>query len=184
MEMPSIFLYLDPYLIWFYRLTGHAWGDFFLGTFALACFCLLLGEITVSLAFWFSRKRIDQTTSEADRYQNLSIEALKAGDKAAYNAANKLANEAFGQSFFLQIALSAAFLWPICFALAWMQYRFLEVEIPIPFTGFSVGYIAPFIVLYIVAYQILKRLKRRLPRFSSFKTTLDAHPAEGQKSPP
>lgn len=181
--MPSIFLYLDPYLIRLYRLTGYAWADFLLGTFALACFCLLLGEITVSLAFLAARKRINQTTAEADRYQNLSIEALKAGDKAAYNAANKLANEAFGQSFFLQIALSAAFLWPICFALAWMQHRFLEVEIPLPFTGFSVGYIAPFIVLYIAAYQIFKQLKRRLPFFRRIDAMPDPSPGKPKEAP-
>jgi hypothetical protein len=182
MEMSSLFLYLDPYLIWFYRLTGHAWLDFFLGTFVLASHALILGEITVSLVFLAARKRLEHTAAEADRYQALSIEALKAGNKPAYDAANTMANEAFGKSFFLQMTLSAAFLWPIPFALAWMQHRFQEVEFPLPFLGISMGYIAPFIVLYIAGYQIFKRLRRRLPFLRRGQDIQEVRPAEAQKS--
>jgi hypothetical protein len=181
MEMNPVFLFLDPYLIWFYRRTGHAWVDFFLGTFVLAFIALLIGEITVSLVFLVVRKRIDHAAGEAERYQALSIEALKAGDKEVYKSINKLANEAFGKSFFMQLTLSAAFLWPVPFALAWMQHRFLEVEIPLPFTSYTVGYIAPFIVLYIAAYQIFKRLKPRLPFFRRVKAILDTYPGADQE---
>lgn len=184
MEMPSLFQYLDPYLIWFYRLTGHAWVDFLLGTFILASIALLLGEITVSLVFLAARKRINHATAEAERYQSLSLEAMRAGNKSAYDAANTLANEAFGKSFFLQLTLSAAFLWPIPFALAWMQHRFFEVEVPIPFTGHTASYIAPFIILYLAAYQIFKRLKRRLPLCQRLKAMTDTCPAADQKTPP
>ena len=67
------------------------------------------------------------------------MEALKAGDRPAYEAANKLANEAFSKSFFMQLTLSATFFWPVFFALGWMQYRFLEIEFPIPGTGLVPG---------------------------------------------
>ena len=179
MEMPSFLLALDPYLIWFYRLPGNAYVGFFLGTLVLAFISLIIGEITISLASRLMGKHLDAAAAETLRYQDLSIEAAKAGDKASYKATNKLANEAFGKSFFSLAAFSMARLWPAPFALAWMQYRFFEVEFPIPGTGFSVGYIAPFIVLYIVAYQILKRLKHRLPSFSRIKEIPDTHPAEG-----
>ena len=60
------------------------------------------------------------------------MEALKAGNRPAYEAANKLANEAFGKSFFMQLTLSATFFWPVFFALGWMQYRFLDWSSPCP----------------------------------------------------
>lgn len=154
--------FVDQYLIVLYRLTGHIWVDFVLGTFLLAFLCLVLGETTIFLIFLLSRRRILEKTSEAEKYHDLSIEALKAGDKEAYLAANQLANEAFGHSFFQQAALSAAFLWPVCFALGWMQFRFLEVVFPIPGTGWSMGFIGPFIIIYIAAYFLFKRLKKGL----------------------
>ena len=89
----------------------------------------------------------------------MSIQALKAGDRPAYEAGNKLANEAFNKSFFLGVAQSAAFFWPVGLVLAWMQYRFLGLAFPIPVIGWSVGYIGIFIPLYIAAWWLVKLLK-------------------------
>jgi hypothetical protein len=174
MEMPKFLMILDPYLIWFYRATGHAWIDFIIGTFVLALIAVILGEFTISLAYLAARSRIEKVTGETIRYQNLSVDALTAGDKGAYQAANKLANDAFGHSFFLQIALSAAFLWPICFALAWMSYRFKEVEFPVPYLHFSFGFIAVFLVLFVAAYFVFKPVKYRIPYFRRIKEMLKA----------
>ena len=173
--MQPLFQFVDQYLIRFYRLTGQAGVDFVIGTFVLAGICLLIGEVTVFLAFRFTRKRLDEKTAEAEKYQNLSIDALKAGNKEAYEAANKLAKEAFGHTFFQQVALSSAFLWPVFIALAWMQHRFLEVEFPIPGTNWSLGFIGVFIILYVAAYFLFKRVKKRLPFFRRMK----AMPAPG-----
>ncbi len=180
MEMPPFFLFFDPYLIRLYRITGYAWVDFFLGTMALAFIVLIIGEFTISLAFLASRKRIERVTDEAVKYQNLSMEALAAGDKEAYRAANKLANDAYGHSFFMQLALSAAFLWPICFALVWMGYRFSGLEFPLPFTGLSMGYMGVFILLYVAAYQAFKRVKYKLPYFRRIKVLLDGYRRGGR----
>jgi hypothetical protein len=158
MEMHPFYLALDPYLIWSYRLTGHAGMNLVIGTLVLALIALLIGEVTAFLAFWFTRKGIDRYAEEAAKYQTLSMDALKAGNKEAYTAANTLANDAFGRSFFQQLTLSAAFLWPVFFALAWMQYRFLHIEFPIPGTKWSLGFMGPFIIIYVAAYLILKRL--------------------------
>ena len=163
MEMPPFFHWLDPYLIWFYRITGQPWLNFLLGTLAAAVLALLVGEFTSFLASFMVRRRFEQVAGEAKKYQDLSMEALKSGDRPAYEAANKVANEAFGKSFFMQVALSATFFWPIFFALGWMQYRFLEMAFPLPFIGFSLGYIGVFILLYIPAYVLFKQVKRRLP---------------------
>ena len=180
MEMHPFLLFLDPYLIRLYRITGYAWVDFFLGTLALAFVVLIIGEFTISLAFLASRKRIERVTDEAVKYQNLSMEALAAGDKEAYRAANRLANDAYGRSFFMQLALSAAFLWPICFALVWMGYRFSGLEFPLPFTGLSMGYMGVFILLYVAAYQAFKRVKYKLPYFRRIKVLLDGYRRGGR----
>ena len=180
MEMHPVFLYLDPYLIWFYRLSGSAELNFLLGTLALAVLSLLVGKFTSFLAARIVRRHYEKVTGEAKRYQELSIEALKAGDRPAYEGANKLANEAFGKSFYSQVALSATFVWPIFFVLAWMQHRFLEVGFPIPGTNWSLGFIGVFIPIYIAAYLIMKRL----PRLHRFKGRLkyDALQAPNQES--
>ena len=171
--MSPFYTIIDPYLIFFYRITGYSFLDFLIGTFALACMALMLGELTISWAFLISRKYIDKITGEMTRYQELSEDALAAGDQKAYRASNKLANDAFGKSFFMQIALSAAFLWPIFFALDWMGHRFAEMEFRILFTDYSVGYICVFIVLYAAAHIIFKRIKYKLPYFRNIGAILD-----------
>ena len=102
------------------------------------------------------------------------MEALKAGDRPAYEAANTMANEAFGKSFYSQVALSATFVWPIFFALGWMQHRFLEVAFPLPFIGFSLGYIGAFLILYIAAYFMFKPVKRRLAYYRRIQELKEA----------
>jgi hypothetical protein len=176
MQMHPVFLFLDPYLIWFYRLTGHGFADFLLGTLVLACFALIVGEITIALAFLATRKRVEKFSQEALKYQNLSLDALKAGNKEAYRAANKLANDSFGHSFFMQIALSAAFLWPAFFALAWMNYRFAGLEFPLFNTGYALGFIGVFVLLYVAAYLVFKRVVYKLPYFRKIKALLDGYP--------
>jgi hypothetical protein len=181
-EMHPWYMLIDPFLVWFYRLTGYALVDFLVGTFFLALLTVVIGEFTISLAFLASRKYIDDTTDEVVRYQNLSVDALSAGDKEAYRAANKLANDAFGRSFFMQIALSAAFLWPIFFAVDWMGHRFSDVEFRILFTDYSVGYICIFIALYAAARIIFKRIKYKLPYFKNIGSILNSYaPTSGNR---
>ncbi len=174
MEMPPFFQWLDPYLIWGYRITGHARADFLLGTLAAAVLALLVGEFTSCLASFLVRRRYQEVAGEAKRYQDLSMEALRSGDRPAYEAANQVANEAFNKSFFMQVALSATFFWPAFLILGWMQYRFLEVEFPLPFVGFSLGYIGVFILLYIPVYILYKQTKRRLPHCRRGQAGLDS----------
>jgi len=178
MEMHPFYQALDPYLIWFYRISGQAAVDFVIGTLVLAGICLFIGEVTVTLAFLCAGKRLGEKTAEAEKYKDLSIDALKAGDKEAYQAANQLAKDAFGHTFFQQMALSSAFLWPAFFALAWMQYRFLEVEFPIPGTPWSLGYIGTFIIIYLAAYFLCKRVKNKVRNFRRPKAVRLSNPPE------
>ena len=166
------YLFLDPYLIWWFRLTGQAGLNFLLGTLAVAMLALLVGEFTSFLASFLVRRHSQEVAGEARKYQELSMEALKAGDRPAYEAANKLANEAFNKSFFMQLALSATFFWPIFFFLGWMQYRFFELEFPIPVIGYSLGYIEVFILVYIPVYLLFKKTKRQIPHFRTIKAVM------------
>lgn len=172
MEMHPFYAALDPCLIWFYRLTGYGLVDFFAGTFVLAWIALVIGEFTISVVFLVLKRRITEMTAEVTRYHNLSMDALAEGNRPAYTAANKLANDAFGKSFFMQIALSGAFLWPIFFALVWMDYRFSQIEFELLFTDYTVGYPCIFVALYAVAYLIFKRVKYSLPYFRRIRTML------------
>jgi hypothetical protein len=183
MEMPSLYLFLDPYLIWFYRLTGQTGWNFLIGTSVVAVLALMVGEFTSFLASLMVRRHFTQVAGEAKKYQDLSMEALKAGDRPAYEAANKLANDAFNKSFFMQLALSATFFWPIFFMLGWMQERFQGIEIPLVVVPYSLGFVGIFIILYALAYFLFKRVKYRLPYFRRIKGILDANNLQGGNSP-
>jgi hypothetical protein len=162
MEMHPIFRLFDPVFIWFYRITGYATADFVIGTLALAFLAVALGEASLRLVFLIARRPLDEAAAEARKYQNLSMDALAVGDRPSYEAANKLANDAFSKTFFTQVAQSGAFLWPVCVALAWMGYRFADLAFPLPVGHISLGYIGAFILLYIPAYFLFKRGKQRL----------------------
>jgi hypothetical protein len=164
MDMPPLFLWLDPYLIWFFRLTDHTMVNFILGTAAMATLALLMGKIGAALVRTGGHRYANRLTDEAKKYQDLSIQALQAGERPVYEAANTLANEAFSKSFFLGVAQSGAFFWPVGFILAWMQYRFLAIEfLPIPGTNLAIGFIGVFILMYLMITLIMNKLKRRIP---------------------
>ncbi len=177
--MSQLFVTIDPILIIFYRITGFAFIDFLLGTFILACMAVIVGELTISALFLINRKHIEEVNAEILRYQNLSFNALSAGNKEIYKTANKLANDAFGRSFFLQIALSAGFLWPAFFVMLWMSYRFSDIQFDFMFTGREVGFICPFIALFAAAYLIFKRIKYKIPYFNRVKAILNTYNYEG-----
>jgi len=174
--------WIDNALIFFYRLPEVPIAGYFLGTFVLALCCVVIGQLTISVAFLANRRRIDADNSNMVRMQNLSIKALAAKNKGAYKAFNKEANEAFGKVFFMQIALAAASLWPVPFALAWMQTRFSEVEFPLPFAlpmlGDTVGYTFSFFPILILAFMLFGKVKRYLPYFKRIHGILDGYTKE------
>ena len=139
--------FMDQLFMPVYRWPAEPILGFYLGTAVLALICVVVGEFSLSVAFLLDHKRIQAMTGEVVRMHNLSIQALQAGDGESYRACNKLANEAFGKMFFRQVALSMSSLWPLPFALAWLQYRFFNVEFPLPLLEFSLGYIGVFIII-------------------------------------
>jgi hypothetical protein len=174
----AFYVQADRFLIFWYRLTGHALLDYFFGTFIVALLCVVIGEVTVSLAIRINRRHIDAMNAEVEHKERLSLAAYKAGDKAGYQALNKQATDVWGKHFFTMIGYSAGILWPIPFALGWMQTRFAAVAFPIalPFSllfGPSVGYLFTFIPLYILARIIFKHMRPWLPYFKNVQRTLD-----------
>jgi len=77
--------------------------------------------------------------------------------------------------FFNMFGLSAASLWPACFALAWMQERFIDLPLSIPFTELKANYVVVFLVCYIGAKIFFGRVKRHLPYFKGMHQMLRAY---------
>lgn len=161
----------------FYRFPDNALAGYCLGTFALAFISTIIGEYSIAFAFRLNQDMIIKDNQKIKHYQDLSFEALKAGDKAAFKACNSIANEAYGKSFFTQITLSAASLWPVFIALGWMQYRYMEVKFNLPFSipliGGTVGYFFIFLVCYISVRMAVGRVRSFLHKRSG-KKLMDA----------
>jgi hypothetical protein len=155
---------LDAALIAPYRLLANPVAAFWLGTFVLALLCLLLGRLSYDLVWRFNRGHYAKEEGEMTRMHNLSVAAIEAGDKTAYKAANKEANEAFGKSFFAGAALFSVSIWPLPFALAWLATRFEGVDVPL-FPGHAVRYNAVFLGLYILLRLGMWSLWQKLPFF-------------------
>ncbi|MBA3010676.1 MAG: hypothetical protein KKF12_06760 [Proteobacteria bacterium] len=162
---------IDAFLILFYRFTDIAIADYMIGTFCLSMMAVVLGELTVSLALRFNKKYLDQLSERMNRKEALSIEAYERGDMAGYKGLNKQATDAWGRKFFAMMGHSAAILWPIPFALGWMQTRFtgVDFEILFPFSLItdSVGYTFSFFPIYVLSRIVFGHMRPFLPYFSS-----------------
>jgi hypothetical protein len=180
--MDSVNLWLDPYLITLFRFSGYALADFLVGTFLVGLLTVMVGAISSFLAAQANGKFVQETTDEMKRYEGLSVKAAQAGDVTAFHAANKLSNDAFGRSFFQGAAVSAAFIWPVFFALDWMRFRFSEVDFPVLWTPISIGYFTIFAVLYVAAYLVFQRVRGV---FSSVKSgSAEVHAVAGEAQTP
>lgn len=159
--------WLDAVLIAPFRWPDSPHIGLWLGSGLLSCLCLLLGELTSAGLFFLQRRRLLEMQDGVLRYHNLSVDALYAGNKEAYLAANTLAHEDFGRSFFAQAAVGMAGLWPLPFALAWMALRFEGIAVyTIPGTSLQAGYVFVLLTTYIAARIAFARCKKHLPLFS------------------
>jgi hypothetical protein len=151
----------------FYRIPDNPLLGYFLGTSVLSLVCVVIGKCSISIAFRLNKKQIYHDNHEITHYQSLSIEALKTGDKASFKACNSIANDAYGNNFFAQVALSAASLWPVFIALGWMQYRFADVKFILPLSipggGNTIGYVTFFLICYISIRILFGQIKDNLP---------------------
>jgi len=169
---------IDPVLISFFRLTDSAMFGFLIGTFSLCLLCVVLGELTISAAIRLNRKHLQELKKEILHKEKLSMQAYAEDDQVSYKALNKEANEAWGRHFFTMAAYSGGILWPVPFALAWMQTRFQGVDFELVFPlnrllADNVGYPFIFIPMYILARIVFKYLRPRLPYFRGVQAMLD-----------
>jgi hypothetical protein len=177
--------WLDTSLIYFFRLPDIPILGYYLGCCMLALACVVVGQITIAIAFFWNQKFIDRDNHEMVHMHNLSVRALLSKDKRAYTSCNKAANEAFGKVFFSQIALSISSLWPIPFAVSWLQIRFQDVAFPLPVTlpviGDHVGFMFTFLPIYILVYILFGQIKGHLPFFRTVVKRLEMYDVEGKE---
>jgi len=176
--LTAFFYHSDGFLIFFYRLTGDAFADYIIGTMVLAFICVIIGELSVSLAIRYNKRYLDSMSREMMEKERLSLEAHRVGDTEGYKALNKEATDVWGKHFFTMVAYSAGILWPLPFALGWMQTRFADVEFDLAFPlslifGKSVGYIFTFIPIYILCRIFFKYMRPYLPYFKGVQIALN-----------
>lgn len=163
-----LFQFCDAWLIAPYRWLQWSQASFLLGTTLLALYCVLIGQVCLLVMDVLQQRRREKFEHDAHRHSDLALQALLVQDKDAYLAQNTLAKDAFSQSMSLAVGRMAASLWPALVALAWMDLRFRDVPLELPFAlpgvGTIVFYPFPFVLIYVALRLILARLRGVLCR--------------------
>ncbi len=179
--MEWLYSWLDPVLYAPYSLLGpKSFFGFLVATMPLALACTIVGEVSMWVAGKAVGREVKARTEKVRHYHEISLQALEERDKKTFQAADKIAKEAYGQSFVLDLCLGIGSIWPCFFALAWLQHKFGYAHtLPLPLVGWNMGYLGVFIISYLlvrVSYGLIKgRLRRRRAR---------AVPAEGDQATP
>ena len=163
--MTTFFSFADRVLMQPYHVFGEAVYGFWFGTFCLAVLCVLVGRLTGALLYRLNKPYYEKENAELERVHELSIRAANAGDKEAFKAINRLANDSFGKNFFAGAALFSATLWPLPFALHWLSGRFEGVPVHVFPNGTELGYVFVMFACYIgvrLAGAWLTRKRRRI----------------------
>ncbi len=181
----TLYTQLDAFLIYFFRLADNPMLGYLSGIAVLALGCVILGELSMGVAYRWNHVFLARDSRSLVRMQNGSLRALQARDKEGYQALNREANDAFSKLFFTQVALAAASLWPLPFAMHWLQARFGEVVFALPITlppvGDSVGYAFTFIPMYILVRILFGHVKGRLPFFRGIRALQAREQQTGEK---
>ena len=164
---------LDPWFIGPFRWLPSATGGYLFGTVLLALQCVVLGDLAATAVAYLNRGYIRSIREKMDRHHNLSELALIQGDKESFKAVNRQALDAFGYSFSMGAAIFCVSIWPLPFALAWLNLRFAEAPITLPFhvplVGQAVPYLTSFLLLYIAVRMIYSRVAGRLSWYNAMK---------------
>jgi hypothetical protein len=158
---------LDVFLVNMYSVTGSPVIDYFTGTLLLALITVLIGDFTTSLVYRANKSHFTFLNSRLAELHDISMMALKLKDRSNYHAVNREANDTFGLFFFGMAGLSAAYLWPAFFAVAWMQTRFADIAFPLFMTGWNANYTFTFLVSYLLMRLLFSRLRPYLPYFKA-----------------
>jgi hypothetical protein len=183
--MPSsfetLYYHIDAALIYFFRLTANPMLGYMAGIAVLALLCVVIGDLTVAVAFRVNGSFFRRDNRELVSMQNKSLLALQARDKKSYQACNEMANDSFGKVFFTQIALGASSLCPVPFALQWLDGRFGDVAFLLPFalgSRTTVGYAFTFIPMYILVRILFAHARTQLPGYRRLTVPEVLEPSE------
>jgi hypothetical protein len=175
-NLETLYHQTDAALVFFFRLVENPMLGYLIGIAVLALGCAVIGDLTIALAFRFNGAFFKRDNQELVRMQNKSLLALQAKDKESYQACNQVA-----KVFFSQIALGASSLWPVPFALQWLNGRFADVAflLPIPLGARTeVGYAFTFIPMYILMRILFGQVKDRLPGYRRLTALKDEDDGE------
>ena len=163
-DFDSVYPIIDTLLIAPYRIGLPTVAAFWFGSALIALWCTIAGELSMSLVYIWNRDYYTDLNREMTRMHNISVEAVRHKEKDTFKSANKWANEYFGKVFFSQAALFAVSLWPMPFAMAWMQGRFSGLDIhTVPFINFGLGYPFVFILSYIIVRFSFSKVRGFIP---------------------
>ncbi len=163
--MSEFEILLDSFLMLPFRLPSSAVLGLWLGCIVLAFYCVLIGEGIRYLFMAMHKKYYTGLSDDTIHYHDLSMKALHSGNKEAYLAANTMAHEKFGKSFFARASVSMAILMPVPFALNWLSLRFEGITVhKVPFTEKGVGYVFVFLISYIILRIVASKVRRRLTK--------------------
>lgn len=164
----AVYQFLDPWLIWAFRLGDNPHVGFAVGVFWLSLLTTVIGELCMAGVYFLNKKHFAAIHKDMVCHHNLSLRALGAKDKTAWKACNSIANDAFGKNFFSRIALFASSLWVVPFAIGWLYFRFASVDFALPYLG-QIGVSFIFIPAYILTRVLFSRVKPALPVFRAIK---------------
>lgn len=163
-----VYEFLDPWMIWAFRISGNAYVGFALGLIWVALVATIIGELCMAGVYFSNKKHFRTINRDMVDHHNLSVRALGAKDKTAWKACNSIANDAFGKNFFAHMALFASSLWIVPFTIGWLFYRFGQVDFDVPFMG-AVGPAFIFIPVYILVRYLFCKAKPWIPVFKSIR---------------
>lgn len=181
MTFTQLEIALDPLFIWMFRIPAPPLVAFALGLAIMALVLTMIGELSLAGAYFLNRKHFARIHREMVRNNNNSVRALARADKKSYTACNAMANEAFGQNFFSGLALFAASVWPVAFAMGWLSLRYGAVEFPLPFVERTVGPNFYFVPLYIAVRIAFSFAKPYLPVYSRIQKAVKANQDPGER---
>jgi len=172
-----IYEFLDPWMIWAFRMTDNPYVGFAIGIFWVCLLATILGELCMAGVYFLNAKHFAKINRDMVSHHNLSVQAIGCKDKKAWKACNSIANEAFGKNFFSHIALFASSLWVVPFGIGWLFYRFGEVDFAVPLIG-AVGPSFIFIPAYILTRYLFNKAKPWIPLFRLIKRKIKENEGE------
>ena len=152
-----------------YHIVANPDAGFYVGTFLLALIIAVLGELAVVGLFLANREYFENINEMLLENHAKSVDAHKRGDREAFAMYNKQANEAFGKTLWTQLGLAVGSLWPVFFALAFLQMQFSGLGFSIFGSAFELNYLLIFFVEYILARLVLNPVKYLLPGMHRLK---------------